>query len=282
MSKQTFESPAEPKTSLDYAFIQAQSAEDTGSIQDFYNIFVNQVFYLLLEDIEGNQELDSQVINPRLISVEGHETALIFDTEERMAEFIDTPSDFVTLTGEALVNMVVNKDIQIGLNLGVAPSSLIIDATILKSIWTDIQKTVEVIESSNLENLSVSPPFLASEILIKSLHIHLELWRDTLKEALLVQAILRGNTKPSFIVCLVFKDADNVLNETELQLIQKISSATLPYISSDDIEGLQVCVLQKPKRLGDKNGLLQTARKHGLNFYAAELPFAQTQSEYLH
>lgn len=280
MPEGSVETSLESKTSLDRAFMQAEVAKDDAAIQDFYQVFVNEVFYLLLEGEEDCMSHEPDNIRPYFVSLEEEKTALIFDTEERMAQFIDKPSHFVTLTGQALVEMFVHHNVQLGLNLGVAPSSLIIHSDILKTLWQDLMSSTDIVDQSDINDITVSPPMLASEVLVKSLHMHLELWRDTLAEAFLIQATVNHSDLHSMILCVVFKDGECANMEQEKQLVQTLSGAATPYLPAQEVNGFHVCILHPDQRAeASAARFLKAARVYGLNFFDTTGTFLHAPSQ---
>lgn len=257
-----FEIPQEPQTSLDQAFACAESSDEDAQIQQFYQVFVDEIFYLLVED-EEKANFDAQTIKPLLVSIEGAQTVLIFDTEERLAEFVEQPAEFITLTGRSLVKMFVGKGVQLGLNLGVASSSMVIDAQLLDILWQDLsQDEYTLMDKQHLNDVTIHRPLNAPDILVKSLHLHLEIQRRDIKEALLVQADMVGeNAQKCFILFLMFNVQHTDLTEDQRNILQQLTGAVMPYMRADDAHKVHICVLEKRDRL------LGAARRYGLNFY---------------
>ena len=92
---------------------------------------------------------------------------LVFDTEERLATWTDAPIDYVGLTGRQLFEMFDGEQ-QVALNIGVAPSSVVIPAEMVG--WLH-ERAVEAGESDEIPAgtaLEVTaPPNLETEIIAR-------------------------------------------------------------------------------------------------------------------
>jgi len=61
-----------------------------------------------------------------LFELDGGSYVLAFDTEERLVQFMEGPANFVSLSGRSLAQMLAAEGHGIGLNLDVAPSSILL------------------------------------------------------------------------------------------------------------------------------------------------------------
>jgi len=117
------------QTPLDMAHQIMQNApEDEAARMRFYERLADsELFLLLKEEAVGDSLL------PEMIEVEGVKYLLVFDREERLAEFARGSAHHAALSGRVIATMLAGQEIGLGLNLDVAPSSILIPDQAL--IW---------------------------------------------------------------------------------------------------------------------------------------------------
>ena len=91
---------------------------------------------------------------------------MVFDLEDRMAEFSDQPSDYVALSGRRIAKLLAGQGLGIGLNLGEAPSAMILPPEAVKWLAEAAIGDDEEIEAKPLE---ISKPVGIPEALITAL-----------------------------------------------------------------------------------------------------------------
>jgi hypothetical protein len=111
-------------TALDTAHIamEASPDDDTARLAFYERLADSELFILLEKEAEGDQ------IEPRLFETKDVRLVLVFDREYRLTEFAEGPAPYAALSGRSLTDMLNGQDIGLGVNLGVAPSSIIIPA----------------------------------------------------------------------------------------------------------------------------------------------------------
>ncbi|MEL6550090.1 MAG: SseB family protein [Pseudomonadota bacterium] len=111
-------------TPIDMAFA---AMEATGSDADrlrFYERVADAELFLLVEEEPVGDD-----VNPQLFDLEEEGRVVVaFDRAERLAAFVGGPSPFVALSGRALVRLLAEEKLGLGLNLEVAPSSYLLPA----------------------------------------------------------------------------------------------------------------------------------------------------------
>ena len=109
-------------TPLDVAHIamEANPDDDTIRLQFYERLADSELFLLLENDAQGDQ------VEPRLFDTEDIHLVLVFDREHRLNTFADGPAPYAALSGRSLAEMLDGQDIGLGVNLGVAPSSIIV------------------------------------------------------------------------------------------------------------------------------------------------------------
>lgn len=113
-------------TLLDLAHAAMENASQNDQLRlKFYERLAASELFLLLEaepdEATGN-------ITPHLADWEGERFALVFDKEERLADFHGGTAPYVALSGRVIAGMLAAQDIGMGVNLDVAPSSILLPA----------------------------------------------------------------------------------------------------------------------------------------------------------
>lgn len=199
-------------TELDRAHEKMQANERDAAAQlRFYERLADAELFLMLE-----KEPDGGVVEPKIFPFEGQKYALIFDLEERLVEFADAIVPYVALSGRAVTNMLAGKDIGLGVNLGVAPSSILLPSQAIEWLW---QKTSAALEVAYDRPIEISKPVGVSEVLLAALGTKLALATGMAKSAYLANAsFASGRSGP----LLAFVDAPPA---SEPALSQAVSEA---------------------------------------------------------
>ena len=114
------------ETPLDHAWTAAaDEAAGEGGMARYYDVFAATELFLLIDPatLEGGG-----APQPTLFPVDGADTALVFDTEARLADFVEDGAAHLTLSGRAVIGMFAGSGVQLGVNLGDAPSATILPA----------------------------------------------------------------------------------------------------------------------------------------------------------
>ena len=94
-------------------------ADDAARLR-FYERVADVELYLLLED-----EPDGDQISPALLD---ESYVLVFDRIERLAAYVGDTAPYVALSGRAIAGMLENQPLGIAINVGVAPSAILLPA----------------------------------------------------------------------------------------------------------------------------------------------------------
>lgn len=109
-------------TTLDAAHAAMEAApEDTPARLRFYETLAASELFLLLEDA-----VTGDTVTPRVFDVDGQGYVLVFDREDRLAEFAGGPAPYAALSGRAVADMLAPEGLGLGVNLEVAPSSILL------------------------------------------------------------------------------------------------------------------------------------------------------------
>ncbi len=112
------------QTVLDHAHtaMQAAPGDDAARLRFYERLADSELFLLLAEEAAGDN------ITPQVFPLEGGSFVLVFDREARLAEFVGATAPYAALSGRIVVQMLAGQGIGLGVNLGVAPSSILIPA----------------------------------------------------------------------------------------------------------------------------------------------------------
>ena len=114
-------------TEIDTAHAAMESApEDDAARLRFYECLADSELFLLLAT---EPEADDD-ITPEVIEADGIQYVLVFDQEERLADFAERAASYAAVSGRGLAQMLVGQNIGMGVNLGQASSILIPPAAI--------------------------------------------------------------------------------------------------------------------------------------------------------
>ncbi len=112
------------QTPLDIAHTAMDAApEDIAARLRFFERLADSELFLLLQ---GEASGDS--LTPEVFEVESAKYVLVFDREERLADFVGDSAHHAVLSGRVVATMLAGQGIGLGLNLGVASSSILIPA----------------------------------------------------------------------------------------------------------------------------------------------------------
>jgi hypothetical protein len=89
----------------------------------FYERLADGEMILLLE-----REVAGSKVEPRVFDIEGGPVVLVFDREDRLAAFTGGIAPYAALPGRVIAGMLKGQGIGLGVNLGVAPSSMLLPA----------------------------------------------------------------------------------------------------------------------------------------------------------
>lgn len=137
------------ETPLDraHAAMQAQLDDDTARLRFYDRLADGELFLLLAKEATGQDEN----IEPELFEVEKNKFLLAFDKEERLSEFVGHPAPYAALPGRAIAGMLAGQGIGLGVNLSVAPSSILIPAEAMEWLSETLKTGPETVEAHVVE-----------------------------------------------------------------------------------------------------------------------------------
>ena len=110
-------------TALDRAYAAMAEAGDDDAVTrlGFYGQLAGGEAFLLLE-----REAEGDRVEPRLFDLEDGPVALVFDREDRVTAFTGGPAPYAAMPGRVAVDLLQGRGIGLGVNLGVAPSQMLL------------------------------------------------------------------------------------------------------------------------------------------------------------
>ncbi len=163
---------------LAHAKMDAQPHIDTLRLQ-FYERLADSELFLLLE-----AEPIGDIAKPIIFPVEDQKFALVFDSQERLVAFSKTTTPFISLSGRMIAGMLNGQGIGLGVNLSVAPSSMLLPDTAVT--WLAETLAVEPIQAQ-AKPIAFYPPRSVPEVLVSSLDTKLAVMAGVAKAAYLAE-----------------------------------------------------------------------------------------------
>lgn len=146
-----------------HAAMQTNLEDDAARLRFYERLADGELFLLLTEEPDGDE------ISPDLFELDGANFALVFDREDRLAEFVGAPAPYAALPGRLVASMLAGQNVGLGLNLGVAPSSILIPSDAMSWLANTLKTGPKQIEARIAE---VSAP-TAPDALISALGVKL-------------------------------------------------------------------------------------------------------------
>lgn len=167
-------------TPLDRAHAEMESQPDIDALRlRFYERLADSELFLLLE-----AEPINDIAKPIIFPVEDQKFALVFDSQERLVEFSQEPTPFVSLSGRMIAGMLNGQGIGLGVNLSVAPSSMLLPETAVT--WLAETLAVEPTQAQE-KPIAFYAPRSVPEVLISSLDTKLAAMAGVAKAAYLAE-----------------------------------------------------------------------------------------------
>lgn len=130
-------------TLLDEAHSAMEAApQDDAPRLRFYERLADGELFLLLE-----AEAEGEVLAPRVFDLEDGPVVLAFDSEDRLAEFAGAIVPYAALPGRVIAAQLAGQGVGLGLNLGVAPSSILIPAEALAWLAATLHHAPQQVEA---------------------------------------------------------------------------------------------------------------------------------------
>lgn len=103
-----------------HAALSAEPENDALRLRFYERLADGEMFLLLQREAAG------EVLDPRVFDLEQGPVVLVFDREERLAAFSGGVAPYAALPGRVIAGLLRGQGIGLGVNLGVAPSELLL------------------------------------------------------------------------------------------------------------------------------------------------------------
>ena len=117
-----------------HAAMEAAPDEDAARLRFYERLADCELFVLLTQEAEGDN------ISPEVFDLADESFVLVFDREDRLAQFVGKPAPYAALSGRVIAGLLAEQGIGMGVNLDVAPSSILIPPQAV--VWTASGATV--------------------------------------------------------------------------------------------------------------------------------------------
>lgn len=181
-------------TPLDLAY-EAMAADEDQRLR-FYERLADGEMFLLLE-----QEAEGPALRPRVFPLEDGPVVLCFDLEERLADFTGGVAPYAALPGRVIARQLAGQGIGLGINLGVAPSAMVLPPEAVDWLSGLLDAAPQVVEA--LPEAFAAPKGLP-DVLVTGLDAKLAKAGGLASAALLAGVTYRGGRRGHM---LAFVDA---------------------------------------------------------------------------
>ncbi len=173
------------KTPLDtaHAVMRAAPADDTARLRFYERIADSELFMLLEEEPLGDQ------ISPVLLDAT---YVVVFDRAARLAGYVGEAAPYVALSGRAIARMLEGQPLGMAVNLGVAPSEILLPAEAMSWLRDTLDHAPDQVEA-RIER--VLPPSGLPETLIAAIDAKLATATGMAAGAFLVAVEYAGGGK---------------------------------------------------------------------------------------
>ncbi|MFT4701512.1 MAG: hypothetical protein ACI9ND_000061 [Yoonia sp.] len=169
-------------TDLDtaHAAMNAAPDDDAQRLRFYERLADTELFLLLAEEPVGDQ------VSPEIFDIADGRFTLVFDREERLAEFVGRTVPYAGIAGRSLVRMLTGQGVGLGLNLQVAPSEMLVPAEAVDWLATTLENSPEEAEARLTE---VSAPGGLPEAVVTGLDRKLAIAAGLARFAYLAAAV---------------------------------------------------------------------------------------------
>lgn len=176
------------ETPLDraHAAMDAAPEDDAARLRFYERLADGELFMLLFDEpVEGN-------IRPQIFDTDDGRFILVFDREDRLAEFAKETVPFVALSGRLIVQMLAGQGFGLGVNLTVAPSEMLLPPEAVDWLAQTLEQGPQEVEAKPQE---LTPPAGLPEAVLTALDAKLAAATGLAKMAYLVAVTYEGGAK---------------------------------------------------------------------------------------
>lgn len=176
------------QTPLDaaHAAMTANDADDAARLRFYERLADSELFLLLTEEpVDEN-------VSPEVFEVQDQSFVLVFDREERLAEFVGKTAPYAALSGRIVASLLAQQGMGLGLNLEVAPSSILIPPQAIA--WLD-ETLGNAPDEAEAKIQEITPPVGMPESLLGGLDAKLATAAGLAHSAYLVGVVYENGTR---------------------------------------------------------------------------------------
>ncbi len=131
------------ETPLDqaHAAMEAAPGDDVARLKFFERLADSELFLLLTKEPEGD------ALSPELFDLADGRYILVFDRDARLADFVGQPAPYAALSGRVIAAMLTSQGLGMGVNLEVAPSSILIPAEAVRWLHDTLGNAPEEVDA---------------------------------------------------------------------------------------------------------------------------------------
>jgi hypothetical protein len=132
---------------LDMAHAAVSADPDNEQLRlRFYERLADGELVILLE-----REAQGETLDPKVFDLEGGPVVLVFDREERLAAFSGGIAPYAVLPGRVIAGLLKGQGIGLGVNLGVAPSEMLLPPEAMDWLAEALDESPEEVEATPQE-----------------------------------------------------------------------------------------------------------------------------------
>lgn len=124
-----------------HAAVSADPENEALRLQFFERLADGEMVLLLEREAEGEK------LEPKVFDLEEGPVVLIFDREERLASFTGGIAPYAALPGRVIAGLLKGQGIGLGVNLGVAPSSMLLPAEAMDWLAETLDEEPQEVEA---------------------------------------------------------------------------------------------------------------------------------------
>jgi hypothetical protein len=177
-------------TPLDVAAAAMEAAPDDDDARlAFYARLVEGELFLMLQ---RDPEPGSDTVEPRIFPLDEGPFVLAYDREDRLARFAGGPTPYAAMAGRRAVEMLAGRGIGLGVNLGEAPSEMLLPAEAVEWLaGTVAQRPAEAVAQPR----EITPPDALPERLLRALDAKLARAEGLAEAAFLATVTYEGGAR---------------------------------------------------------------------------------------
>ncbi len=135
-----------------YAAVSADPENEALRLRFFERLADGEMVILLEREAEGEK------LEPKVFDLEDGPVVLVFDREERLANFTGGIAPYAALPGRVIAGLLKGQGIGMGVNLGVAPSSMMLPPEAMDWLAETLDESPEEVEAKPVEFTAPAVP----------------------------------------------------------------------------------------------------------------------------